>query len=241
MSTKAASPPASTKAAVDESPSSPAASSSRKESSSTAISARKIASLKALKAAKAGKSSAAQDDAEEGKTDGTTTKKSMREKKPKKASGAAVEKDDRPLWKRMIFCYKRPPLKDGAAAAASDEGLLATAMGQAEEDPVAVAANIAEVAKEWEASFLLPLIDAHVQALSRGICATKIQRIVRGFIARRRCFHKREEAVQSFVAFWMARIEERKAQEAKVEEAKEITKQVCSVPSKSTCIYAIRV
>jgi hypothetical protein len=189
---------------------------SRKGASENA-SIKKAASSSSGKTAKDGSSKSAPKGNKE--NDGSAkSPKSPKSKKSKKG------KDERPWWKRLLFCYRRPPLKNDPG---SDEAMLATALGPAaEETSHPTDADISRAVKNWEVNFLVPFIDAYAVALSRDICAIKVQRIVRGFLARRRYVSKREEAIQSFVTFWLARIEEREAKAARTEETKALTKQV---------------
>jgi hypothetical protein len=173
---------------------------SKKENSAKSVSAKKTPSSKP--GSPSGKSS--------GKQNQSSKKGSV-----KKVEES--EPDNRPFWKKLFSCFKKPRRRPiSREAPASDPSLLEAALGDIEppeEPPLVIApTDVKNYVIDWEGDFWPDMMVPFALSVAKSRAATNIQRIIRGFLARRRTDRQWREAIGDFSNFWLRKKRERETE-----------------------------
>lgn len=146
-------------------------------------------------------------------------KQSVKSKKGSEKQTVESEPDNRPFWKKLLSCFKKPRRRpQSREAPISDPSLLETALGQTEplEEPPLVLAptDVKDFVIDWEGNFWPDLIVPYALIVAKNRAATKIQRIIRGFLGRKRTEKLWHEAICEFSDFWVQKKRERENERA---------------------------
>ena len=136
-----------------------------------------------------------------------------------------------PWWKKAFCCFKKKNVRARSSESGepTDEQLLAAALGVEEPiDPplIILPEDVKAHSKQFEDSLFPNILESIALAMAKKNAAIQIQRIARGYFARRLARKKMTEAIAHFSKFWESKKKEREDAKDLLKKEKQFTHKV---------------